>query len=324
MAEDPSAVDRELERLRAKAGEQEAEIARLRDEAAAASGELAQLGAEAGELHRRELDLSGLVGRLQREARVHEDVIAGLREWLAADELELNDLRAVRNALTPPELANRPGVDLAASFLPATDGVSGDFYLVADGPHEATALVVGDVVGKGLEAARRAAFIRTVFATTTPFSDDPGQLLSWANTALFERAEDDRDFVTAGCVTYSPRDRILRWGYAGHPPVLWLDTGEELSGARAPPLGVAEELVCPTAEHQLAPGTGVLLYTDGVTEARHDGEQFGQSRLAQIVQALRGQGPSDVVAGVTTEVQRFAAKRLADDLCVVGARIRDG
>ena len=287
------------------------------------SGELAQLGAEAGALHRRDLDLTALVARLRNEARVHEDVIARLLEQLAADELELNDLRAVRDALTPPELASRPGVDLAASFLPATEGVSGDFYLVADGPHEATALVVGDVVGKGLEAARRAAFVRTVFATTAPFSDDPGQLLSWANTALVERAEDDRDFVTVGCVTYSPGDRMLRWGYAGHPPVLWLDTGEELSGGRAPPLGISEELVCTTAEHQLSPGAGVLLYTDGVTEARHDGDQFGQSRLSQIVQGLKGQAPSEVVAAVTTEVQRFAATRLADDLCVVGARISD-
>lgn len=285
------------------------------------SGDLAELGAEAGALHRRELDLSALVERLRREVEVHEDVILRLLERLAADELELNDLRAVRNALTPPELASRPGVDLAASFLPATDGVSGDFYLVADGPHEATALVVGDVVGKGLGAARRAAFIRTVFATTAPFSDDPGRLLSWANTALFERARDDRDFVTVGCVTYSPRDRILRWGYAGHPPVLWLDTGEELSGGRAPPLGLSEELVCRTAAHQLTPGTGVLLYTDGVTEARHNGDQFGQTRLAEIVQALEGRAPSEVVAAVTTEVHQFASTRLADDLCVVAARI---
>ena len=275
VAEDPAAVDREVARLRAVAGE----------------------------LHRRESDLSALVGRLESEARVHEDVIASLLERLAADELELNDLRAVRDALTPPELARRPGVDLAASFLPATDGVSGDFYLVIDGPDEATAVVVGDVIGKGLEAARRAAFIRTVFATTAPFSDDPGQLLSWANTALFERAKDDRDFVTVGCVTYSPRERVLRWGYAGHPPVLWLDTAEELSGGRAPPLGLSEELACTTAEHQLTPGTGVLLYTDGVTES------------------CKGQAPSEVVAAVTSEVHQFAATRLADDLCVVAARI---
>ena len=321
MTEDPSAVDRELARLRAKAVEQEVEIARLRDEAAEASSELTQLGAEAGELHRRELDLSTLVVRLRNEARVHEDVITRLLEQLAADELELNDLRAVRDALTPPALAGRPGVDLAASFLPAKEGVSGDFYLVADGPHEATALVVGDVVGKGLAAARRAAFVRTVFATTAPFSDDPGQLLSWANTALVERTQDDRDFVTAGCVTFSPRDGILRWGYAGHPPVLWLDTGEELSGGRAPPLGLSEELACTTAARHLMPGTGVLLYTDGVTEARHNGEQFGQARLAQVVQGLKGESPSEVVGAVTTEVQQFAETGLADDLCVVAARI---
>jgi len=324
VTEDPSAVGRELARLRAKADEQVVEIARLRDEAAEASGELAQLGAEAGELHRRELDLSEVVERLRREARVHDDVITRLLERLAADELELNDLRAIRDALTPPELASRPGVDLAASFLPATDGVSGDFYLLAEGPHEATVLVVGDVIGKGLAAARRAAFIRTVFATTAPFSHDPALLLSWANTALLERAEEDRDFVTVGCVTFSPRDGGLRWGYAGHPPVLWLDTGEELSGGRAPPLGLSEELACTPAAHHLTPGTGVLLYTDGVTEARHNGEQFGQTRLAQIVQALGGHSPSEVVAAVTTEVQQFAATGLVDDLCVVAARTAEG
>ena len=115
MTEDPPAIDRELARLRAKAGTQEVEIARLRDEAAAASGELAQLGAEAKVLHRRELDLSVVVERRRREARVHEDVITRLLERLAADEVELNDSRAVRDALTPPELGSWPGVDLASS-----------------------------------------------------------------------------------------------------------------------------------------------------------------------------------------------------------------
>jgi serine phosphatase RsbU (regulator of sigma subunit) len=310
VTDDPSEVDRELARLRAKAGEQDVEIARLQDEAA-----------EAGALHRRERDLSARVERLRSEARVHNDVVARLLERLAANEAELSDLRAVRDALTPPELASRPGIDLGASFLPATQGVSGDFYLVAEGPHEATAMVVGDVVGKGLRAARRAAFVRTVFSTTAPFSDDPARLLSWANTALVERAEDYREFVTVGCVTYSPRDNVLRWGYAGHPPVLWLDTGEELGGARAPPLGLSEEWAGTTTARRLSPGTGVLLYTDGVTEARYNGEQFGQTRLGHVVRTLRGRSPSEVVASVTTEVQEFAASGLADDLCVVAARI---
>ena len=61
---------------------------------------------------------------------------------------------------------------LAAAFVPAAERVSGDFYLVAEGPQDSTVLVVGDVVGHGLHAAQRAAFVRTAFASTAPFSDD--------------------------------------------------------------------------------------------------------------------------------------------------------
>jgi serine phosphatase RsbU (regulator of sigma subunit) len=112
-------------------------------------------------------------------------------------EHELEDLRAIRDALTPPELPQRPGLELAAAFLPAAaEGVSGDFYLVAEGPQDSTVLIVGDVVGHGLQAARRAAFVRTAFAATAPFSDDPCRLLSWANTALIERAGISSEFVT--------------------------------------------------------------------------------------------------------------------------------
>jgi serine phosphatase RsbU (regulator of sigma subunit) len=323
VTDDRSAADRELARLRAKSGEQELELARLRDEAPEASSELAQLGADADELQRRERDLTALIERLRGEARVHEDVVNRLLERLAADERELNDLRAVRDALTPAELASRPGVDLAATFLPATKGVSGDSYLVADGPHDATALVVGDVVGKGLVAARRAAFTRTVFSTTAPFSDDQTQLLSWANTALVERDQDELEFVTVGCVTVSPSERLLRWGYAGHPPVLWLDSGEELSGARAPPLGVSQTGHARRRLTTSRPAPAFCSYTDGVTEARHNGEQFDQTRLAESVQTLGGRAPAEVMAAITTEVQGYVTGELADDLCVVPARTDD-
>src|SRR5687768_3520935 len=160
-----------------------------------------------------------LIARLQREAEVRDEELAALQKRLDAAEHELEDLRAIRDALTPPELPRRPGLELAAAFLPAAaEQVSGDFYLVAEGPHDSTVLVVGDVVGHGLQAGRRAAFVRTTFAATAPFSDDPCRLLSWANTALIERAGTT---------------------YAGHSPALWLDDGRELSAPRqGAPLGV--------------------------------------------------------------------------------------
>jgi sigma-B regulation protein RsbU (phosphoserine phosphatase) len=130
--------------------------------------------------HRQE----SLITRLRREVEVRDGDLAALRARLEVAEHELDDLRAIRDALTPPELPQRPGLELAAAFLPASaERVSGDFYLVCEGPQGSTVLLVGDVVGHGPHAARRAAFARTTFAATAPFSDDPCQLLSWANTS---------------------------------------------------------------------------------------------------------------------------------------------
>ena len=91
-----------------------------------------------------------LIARLRREAAVRERDVVALRDRLEAAEHELEDLRAIRDALTPPELPERPGLELGAAFLPAAaEQVSGDFYLVAEGPLDSTVLVVGDVVGHG-------------------------------------------------------------------------------------------------------------------------------------------------------------------------------
>ena len=91
-----------------------------------------------------------LIERLRREAEVRDDELAEMRLRLAEAEHELEDLRAIRDALTPSELPERPGLELAAAFVPATEQVSGDFYLVAEGPQESTVLVIGDVVGHGV------------------------------------------------------------------------------------------------------------------------------------------------------------------------------
>jgi serine phosphatase RsbU (regulator of sigma subunit) len=103
--------------------------------------ELRRLHSEVDELKHDIRDLADLehrqeelIARLREEAAVRDEDLAGLRTRLAAAEHELEDLRAIRDALTPPELPQRPGLDLAAAFLPAAaEQVSGDFYLVAEG-----------------------------------------------------------------------------------------------------------------------------------------------------------------------------------------------
>jgi serine phosphatase RsbU (regulator of sigma subunit) len=267
-------------------------------------------------------DTDRVIARLRREAALRDAQLSDLAARLDVAERELEDLRAIRDALTPHELPARPGMQLAATFVPAAERVSGDFYLVADGPEDSTVLVVGDVVGHGLHAAQRAAFVRTAFVSTAPFSDDPRRLLGWANAALVERAGTSSDFVTAACLTYLPEQRLLRWAYAGHPPALRLHDGRELvAPVQGMPLGLADEPAYVESSTRTSRRSGVLLYTDGLTEARRDGEQFGLDRVAAALAELDDATPEDAVDRLRDRVAEFAPGPLRDDLCVLAARI---
>lgn len=284
---------------------------------------MAALKRDLGDLDDLEHRQETLIARLREDAAVRDGDLAALREHLAAAEHELEDLRAIRDALTPPELPQRPGLELAAAFLPAAaEQISGDFFLVAEGPQDSSVLIVGDVVGHGLQAGRRAAFARTTFAATAPFSDDPSRMLSWANTALIERAGISSEFVTAACVTYLPSEQLLRWAYAGHPPALWLDDGRELIAPRqGTALGIRADPGCVEGSQRSTAGAGVLLYTDGLTEARHDGKLFGLDGVTAALGGLHRPSPTDVVAILRARVAEFAYGALTDDLCLLAARI---
>ena len=302
MTEGPDHKDMELRRLHAEADARERDI---------------------DDMDARDARNDTLIERLRREAVVHAEDFAALSERLAVAEHELEDLRAVRDALTPARLPHRPGLDLAATFIPASaDQVSGDFYLVAEGPQESTVLVVGDVVGHGLQAGRRAAFVRTAFAATAPFSDDPARLLSWANTALIERAGTGSEFVTAAVVTYLPNDQLLRWAYAGHPPALSLDGGEELHApAQGTPLGIRADPGCLEGSRRSVGGGGVVLYTDGLTEARHGRQLFGLEGATAALEGLDKPTPTEAVGVLRARSSEFAEGILTDDICLLAARI---
>jgi serine phosphatase RsbU (regulator of sigma subunit) len=231
----------------------------------------------------------------------------------------------MRDVLAPAEHPVRPGVEFECAFAPSADGVAGDFYLVAPGPDDdSTVLAVGDVSGKGLEAARRATFVRTALATFAGFVDEPCQLLQLSNQVLVERTGTSSTFVTALAAVLHPRERRVAWASAGHPPPLRLDTGETLNGARsAPPLGVTASLSCDAGRAELDPGAGLLLYTDGVTEAhrpRH--ELYGEQRLSAAIRERAGSKPSAVVRRVLDDLHEHAGGTLSDDLCIVAARVQ--
>ena len=138
---------------------------------------------------------------------------------------------------------------------------------------------------------------------------------------MIERAGTSVEYVTAACVTYLPSEQLLRWAYAGHPPALWLDDGHELEPLnQGTPLGLGADLGCAEGSRR-SPGAGVLLYTDGLTEARHDGEMFGLGGVSAALGGLSKPSPTEAVAVLRARVADFAYGTLTDDLCLLAARI---
>ena len=312
---DVDARDRGVKRVRRGAGQHEHRLSDLRDEH---HQELEDLRDE----HRQELaDTQGehVHALTERDAQLWR-----LCQRLKDAEHELADLRSIRDALTPASLPRPSGLEVAVSYLPASGGVGGDFYLVTDGPADSTILVVGDVAGRGVQAARRAAFVRTAIATAVPFTHDPCRLLELANQALVEHAGTSEEFVTAACLSYRPAERELSWAFAGHLPPLWLDTGQPLVGVKPGlPLGIENALGCTGISRcGLEPGTGVLLFTDGLVEARRDRVEFGLPRLSFVVGQLTGAAPDEIIGGVLAELEDFTAGESEDDLCLLVARLR--
>lgn len=252
---------------------------------------------------------------------------AELSRDLDKAEHELAELRTIQKALAPPEPPERPALELATCYLPAEHGVSGDFFVVAPGPDGSTLIAVGDVAGRGLDAAKSAWYVRTLLVSSAEVSADPGTILERANRAYVEEAGYDVPFVTAVCLRFAPDGR-LEWALAGHDDPVVLDEGNPLRGATTGlPLGVADRLGCVAGTTTLAPGAGVLLYTDGLTEARRSPngsprtlDLFGEERVNRLVSQLEGMPSADIVKRVREEVSDFSGGKLADDLCLVALR----
>ena len=249
-------------------------------------------------------------------------LLGRLRDERASHGKELSRLRVIQDALAPIEAPELPLLDVATRYVPAERGVAGDFYLIAQGHNNSTVVAVGDVVGKGIEAAKRATFVRATISACAPYSDNPVHLLRVANSELIRQHGVSADFITMVCVVIRPDSSVV-WSSAGHPPPVSLTDGSPIGSPRPSyPLGIAPEL--PVVGHQtLLPDYGILLYTDGLTDARprrQAYEPFGRNRLARLITEMRDPSPQEVVDSAVEAAQVFARGALPDDVCLVAVR----
>lgn len=241
----------------------------------------------------------------------------------AAEHRAVHLARTLQQTLIPPTPPSIPGLDVAAAYRPSGNGdeVGGDFYDVFQIADDDWAVVIGDVAGKGVEAAVVTALARYTLRAAVVGTQRPSDALRLLNSALL------KDGVERFCTVALARlRRADPWtaeiAIGGHPPPLLKWAGRRCRPVGAPGslLGVFDDPVFTDTTVELQPGACLLLYTDGVTEGRRRAEFFGDDRLAEVLDRLGDRPASEVVAGLVGELLAFQAQDPRDDIATVAVR----
>ncbi len=232
---------------------------------------------------------------------------------------------ALQGSLLPRELKPVPGVELAAAHIAPTRGkeVGGDFYDVYPTP-EGWGIAIGDVCGKGQDAAAVTAAARHAIRVLAHWNADPAGVLRDANKIMLAEAFGGR-FVTAVAAHVSWQDGILRvvLGSAGHPgPVLVKQDGRtQLIEGGGVPLGIFPDGEAEVRDLRLSPGDSLFFCTDGLTGAKSPDQGYFGERLPDALAGLAGQSPADVVSGMQRILVDFCDGVLLDDVTMLAMRV---
>jgi PAS domain S-box-containing protein len=201
--------------------------------------------------------------------------------------------------------------------------VGGDFYDVFAVLPDRIALIIGDVSGQGVEAARLAGQVKdTIRALAHHFRGDPASVLEETNRVLVERPSPD--YVTAFLGFLDLATGTLTYSSAGHPGPLIMtrDTAPWKLDVAAPPLGAFPDSRYSSQEASLSADTMLLAFTDGVTEARFADQHFGEERLAAALSKYSDLPVAEIPKRILEEVLSFSQGILADDVALLAVRLR--
>jgi phosphoserine phosphatase RsbU/P len=232
--------------------------------------------------------------------------------------------RTLQKTLIPPTPPVIPRLDVAGSYRPAGDGseVGGDFYDVFQVGVGEWVIAIGDVCGKGVDAAVVTALVRYTLRAVAVQDASPAAALHALNDVLLEH-ETDR-FCTVALLRLHEIDGVWRCRLAlgGHPlPILVTIAGEATTfGTPGSLLGVLPGPDLSDVELHLEPGTTLILYTDGVPEGRNNGSFYGTHRVLDLACAANGDA-ADLAGALLADVLAFQGGVARDDIAVVTVRV---
>jgi serine phosphatase RsbU (regulator of sigma subunit) len=256
-----------------------------------------------------------------RYAIGRQELETQLKKALRNLDLEFELMAQIQHSLLPTDVPAVAGYDLAAHYQAARQA-GGDYFDFFDQEKGGLGILITDVSGHGAVAALLMGMTRVLARLCCPHGR-PGTCLTRLNKVLCDDIPPAK-FVTACYGLLVPSSGLLRFATAGHPSPLHRrgEDGHVLREETAPwpPLGVTEQSEYPEESLRMAPGGIVLLYTDGLTEARNEqGEQFGRGRAAQVLEDMPADATArDVIDAVLAARDAFTGQeRLVDDTTLV-------
>jgi sigma-B regulation protein RsbU (phosphoserine phosphatase) len=292
-----------------------------------------RVGFSWSEVHRRSVQL---VADLTAVALENDGLVQQQRRHERLDR-QLSTGAEIQAQLLPDHCPVIAGVELAARCRPAFE-VGGDYYdFIPTRPQlngrrreqGRWALVMGDVMGKGIPAGLLMTLLRGMLRAEVLSGHEPGQILHDLNAMAQEDLAHSHRFVTLFYSDYDPRTRQLRYANAAHnPPLIWRRQGGQVERLDAAGLLIGLQADAPFSSQQLVlePGDVLLYYTDGVTEATgFSGERFEERRLVDALQhsCRSGATAQQILEQLFARLDRFvgADRTLEDDASLVVLKV---
>ena len=248
--------------------------------------------------------------------------LAADRAALAIEQAVLYEQRRVaqvlQERLLPSDIGQAFGIEAAVRYLPASGGsLGGDWYDVFSLPSGRVGVAVGDVVGRGVEAAAIMAQLRTAVRAYAADGHPPAAVVDRVNSMM--QSLGPLAMTTLVFLVLDPAEQTLEIVSAGHPPALVIDPSGAASYLRLQggiPLGASATAIYDSETFPLPTGSMVLLYTDGLVERRRESIDNGLERLRALVE-----GANDVEAVCAAIVETLVPEAPGDDVAFIAARV---
>ncbi|MDP8956717.1 MAG: SpoIIE family protein phosphatase [Actinomycetota bacterium] len=234
--------------------------------------------------------------------------------------------RTLQESLLPPKLPSVPGVELSSLYRPAGEAfeVGGDFYDVFPCGTNSWAVVIGDVCGKGPDAASVTGLARHTIRAAAAEENQPSRILHSLNDAVLQQRT-DHTFCTVAYVRVMPATggAALNVCCAGHPlpMILRTDGTVEACGAEGTLLGIFPDPELADRPARLRPGDALVLYTDGLTDQHRPGGRLGRKGLEEVLSSAAGRDAAGISASIERAVMNGSGHPLQDDVALLVLRV---